>query len=103
MNASRTRGGGEAGREAMFAFVTGNFDALAARLPKDAPGNFPRYFMGMCTARQAGEVDKFFAPLASKYEGGIASLQQSLESIRLCTSYRDTQYTSLKSYLTQPW
>lgn len=102
MNAARTRSGGSAAREGMFTFVTTNFDALAARMYKDAPAGFPRYFMGMCTTAQADAVDKFFGPLAGKYEGGPAALQQSLESIRLCASYRDTQYASLKAYLAQP-
>jgi alanyl aminopeptidase len=107
MVASRNRGGagggGDNAREAMFSFVTSNFDALAARMPKDAPGAFPRFFMGMCSTQQADAVDKFFGPKASQYEGGIATLQQSLESIRLCAGYRDMQYASLKGYLAQPW
>src|SRR6185436_10179708 len=83
MNASRTRGGGgsDAVREGMFTFVTGNYDTLVARVAKDVPAGFPRYFVGMCSRQQADEVEKFFGPKASQHEGGIAALQQTLESI----------------------
>jgi alanyl aminopeptidase len=102
MLAGRRGGGGEVVRDDLFKFVTGNFDAIAARVPKDTPGGFPRFFSGMCTVAQADEVEKFFTPIITRYEGGVGVLQQSLESIRLCASYRDTQYASLKAYLAQP-
>jgi alanyl aminopeptidase len=99
MASNRSRGATEAVRDETFAFYTTHFDAIAARLPADAPARFPQIFSGFCTAEHATQVDQFFRPLVSRYEGIAKSLAQSLESIRLCSAYRQHQHASLQSVL----
>ena len=99
MFAGRPRGNTDAAREESLAFLTRNFDAIAARLPSDAPSRFPQMFGGMCSAKLANQVDSFFTPLQTKYDGMATMLKQSLESIRLCGAYRDAQHASLQSVL----
>ena len=101
LTAGRDRNGGEAVREGMFDFISGNFVALAARLPKESVGQFPKFFTALCAADKADQVEQFFAPRLGTYEGGASYLKQALESIRLCAVYRDTQQASLSGFLRQ--
>ncbi len=99
--AGRGQQGGAALREGLLAFVSANFDAIAARLPKESVGRFPNYFADFCAADKALAVEQFFAPRLGSFPGGSNSLAQALESIRLCAVYRDTQRDSLAGFLTQ--
>ena len=101
MAAARVRGRTEALREGMLNFVTSHFDALAARLPKEAVTRFPNLFDGACSAQDANRVEEFFTPLTKTYTGLNKTLEQSLESVRICARYRDTQHASLQAYLNQ--
>ena len=101
MAAARMRGRSEALREGMLSFVTTRFDAIAAKLPKDAPMRFPQMFDSACSAKEADQVEAFFTPLTKIYTGMSKTLAQSLESVRICAHYRDTQHASLQSYLNQ--
>lgn len=99
MASSRSRGAPETVRDDTFTFWTTHFEALAARLPADAPARFPQLFSGFCSAEHATQVEQFFRPLVSRYEGIATGLTQSLESIRLCSAYRQSQHASLQSVL----
>jgi hypothetical protein len=101
MAGARTRGRAEALREGMLSFVTTRFDAIAAKLPKDAPMRFPQMFDGACSAKEADQVEAFFTPLTKTYTGLNKTLAQSLEAVRICAHYRDAQHASLQSYLNQ--
>ena len=74
-------------------------EALAKRLPKDAPGDFPSYFGGLCSIEDASRLEQFFGPIIQRYDGGESNLQRSLENIRLCAVYRQTQQASLAEIL----
>lgn len=89
----------DAARDGLLAFVTSNFKALAKRLPKDAPGDFPSYFGGLCSTEDASRLEQFFGPIIQRYDGGESNLQRSLENIRLCAVYRQTQQASLAEIL----
>jgi hypothetical protein len=56
-------------------------------------------FAGACTVQQAQQIESFFTPLVSKFDGMAKSLEQSLEVVRLCAHYREAQHASLQSYL----
>jgi alanyl aminopeptidase len=101
MAAARTRGRAEALREGMLNFVISRFDAIAAKLPKDAPVRFPQMFDSACSAKEADQVEAFFTPLTKTYTGLSKTLAQSLESVRICAHYRDAQHASLQLYLNQ--
>ena len=101
MAGARVRGRTEALREGMLSFVTTRFDAIAAKLPKDAPMRFPQLFDSACSAKEADQVEAFFTPLTKTYVGLGKTLAQSLESVRVCAHYRDAQHASLQAYLNQ--
>jgi len=101
MNAGRSRGRSGPPREGMLAFVTSHYDAITAKLPKEAATRFPTMFMGACTAAAADQLEDFFTPLTRTYPGLTQTLAQSLESVRLCVRYRDAQHASLQAYLKQ--
>jgi len=101
MSASRSRGRTEALRDGVFAFLTEHFDAIAAKMPKESVIGFPRMFQGACSAKEAQQLERFFTPLTKTYTGMDKTLTQSLESVRLCARYRDTQHASLLSFLKQ--
>jgi cytosol alanyl aminopeptidase len=77
-----------AAQEGLLGFVAANFKTLAKRLPKDAPGEFPSLFGGLCSADAASQVERFFSPIIRRYDGDESTLQRSLENIRLCAVYR---------------
>ena len=66
-----------------------------------APKRFPQLFDSGCSAKEAEQVESYFTPLAKTYTGLNKTLAQSLESVRICAHYRDTQHASLQSYLNQ--
>ncbi|MES2947678.1 MAG: M1 family metallopeptidase [Pseudomonadota bacterium] len=101
MAAGRTRGRTEVVREGMLAFVTGHFDAITAKLSKDAAARFPQMFEGACTLQEADQLETFFTPLTRTYTGLTKTLAQSLETVRVCARYRETQHASLQAYLKQ--
>ena len=101
MSASRSRGRSEALRDGVFAFLTEHFEAITAKLPKESVIGFPQMFQGACSAKEALLLERFFTPLTKTYTGMDKTLTQSLESVRLCARYRDTQYASLRSFLKQ--
>ncbi|MFZ4479663.1 MAG: M1 family metallopeptidase [Rhodoferax sp.] len=97
----RDQYGDEAVADGLLAFLRDNFAAISARLPSESVARFPRYFSGFCSAGKAAEVEQFFAPLVSAYEGGASSLKQTLEGIRLCAVYSESQRASLSDFLRQ--
>ncbi|MDN3578869.1 M1 family metallopeptidase [Chitinimonas viridis] len=86
-------------RKGALRFVMQAYKPLTQRLSKDGPGNLPRDFNQFCGQDEARAVETFFGPLATRYNGGPNTLRQSLEAIRLCAVYRDTQQQSLAAYL----
>ncbi len=101
MAAARVRGHTEAMREGLFGFVTSRFDAITAKLPKDAAVRFPHLFDGACSAQEADRVEAFFTPLTKTYAGMNKTLAQSLETVRICARYRAAQHASFQAYLNQ--
>ncbi len=99
MVSGRDQRGDGAVADGLFAFVTDNFSAIAARLPSESVARFPGFFSGLCAADKADQVERFFAPLTGSYEGAASSLKQALESIRLCAVYSDLQQASLSELL----
>jgi hypothetical protein len=94
---ARVRGRSEALHEGMFNFVTSQFDALAAKLPKDAVTRLPNLFDGACSDQDVDRVEEFFTPLTKTYTGLGKTRAQSLESVRRCAHLRALQrYTTHK-------
>jgi alanyl aminopeptidase len=101
MASGRDHSGDESVADGLFAFMTGNFSAISARLPRESLARFPRFFTGFCATDKADQLEQFFAPMVGAYEGGASALKQSLESIRLCAVYSGLQQASLADFLRQ--
>jgi hypothetical protein len=77
-----------------------NFDALAARAPRDTAASWPRLAGGFCSEAQRADVENFFRERAPKYAGGPRVLAQTLERIGLCAAFKQKQQASLSRFLT---
>ena len=73
-------------REAAFAFVRKNWDALVARLPPDSAHELMVPLQDLCSAGERERFREFFAPRASAMRGGPRAYAQSLESIDICVA-----------------
>ena len=71
-------------RSAAFAYVRENFDAIAAKLPPETPGQLVRYLDRLCTPQDRSLVATFFRDRSPRFVGGPRRLEQVLESSDLC-------------------
>jgi alanyl aminopeptidase len=86
-------------REGAWAFLKANFDALAARLPRESPAGFPQLASGFSDDAHRADVEAFFKDKAANYTGGPRRLAQSLEQIHLKTALRAAQQESVAGFL----
>ncbi|MBL8112650.1 MAG: ERAP1-like C-terminal domain-containing protein [Acidobacteria bacterium] len=86
-------------REAALGFVEKNFDALAARLPRDVPANFPYVASTFCDEAHRTRVATYFKDRSPKYTGGPRILEQTLEGIALCAAARRDQQSGVEAFL----
>lgn len=86
-------------REAALAFVEKNFDALAARLPRDVPANFPLVASTFCSEAHHTRVSGYFKDRSPRYTGGPRILEQTLEGIALCSAARGQQQSGVDAFL----
>jgi alanyl aminopeptidase len=85
-------------RTLAWEFVKTNFDKLAERLPRDTPAGFPFFATSQCSDAARADVDAFFRPRAAKFEGGPRYLEQALEELKLCTTYKSVQQPSIADF-----
>ena len=81
----------DANREAAFAFVRRNFDALVAKIPPETAANFVEHLGSLCSRGAREDFRGFFAERAPKFLGGERNYRQSLERIELCIAARDAR------------
>jgi cytosol alanyl aminopeptidase len=86
-------------RPIAYEFVKTNFDALAARLPRDAPAGFPGYGAALCDDEHRADVESFFKERAPRFAGGPRILAQALEGMKLCAEFRKKQGPSVARFL----
>jgi alanyl aminopeptidase len=94
-------GNTSAAREELFQFITGNFESLVAKMAQETTTRFPQMFAGACSERQAEQLESFFTPLLTRFDGMERTLRQSLEVVRLCANYRDAQQASLHNFISR--
>ncbi len=75
-------------RRATSDYIMANFDALAQTVSRDAPGSWPHYASGLCSAQDAAALTAFWKNRTKDYAGAQRQLAQALESIGLCTRLR---------------
>jgi hypothetical protein len=77
-----------ASRRETHDFIVANYDALARRVPRDAPGRWPGYAAGLCSERDRTEVLAFWQPRIASLPGGERNLAQAAETIERCVAVR---------------
>jgi len=83
----------------VFEFIKNNFDALAQKLPRDAPSRLPVAAMGLCDESRRAEVESFFQGRSTRFTGGPRILDQALEQLTLCSAFRKAQQPSVVAFL----
>jgi alanyl aminopeptidase len=89
----------DAGARPLWEFVKENYDAILARMPREATEVMPFFGGGVCEAAQPKDVEAFFAARIQKLPGGPRNLAQTLESIDLCVAARAAQESSVRDFL----
>jgi len=89
------------GQEALFAFVQENFDAIAAKLPRDFAAVLPYTASHFCDDEHATAVGRFFRPKVADHPGMQRALAQTMEGIRQCAIFKAKQAPGLAAFLTK--
>jgi cytosol alanyl aminopeptidase len=89
------------GEEALFAFVQENFDAIAAKLPRDFAAVLPYTASHFCDDEHATAVGRFFRPKVGDHPGMERALAQTMEGIRQCAIFKAKQAPALAAFLTK--
>ena len=89
----------ETGRRTLWDFVKENYDAIVARVPREAQGYIPALSSGFCDPEHRADVAAFFRDRAPKLLGGARTLAQTLEEIDLCVALKREQEPSLSAFL----
>jgi len=84
---------------APYDFITAHFDALAARVDRDAPGSWPGYAAALCSVTDRTAVGAFWRPRVARYEGAARNLAEALESIDACVRLREREHGRVDAYL----
>ena len=91
--------GEAASREMAFSFIKSNYDAIAARLPKEAEAYLAFTGESYCDEAHRADVESFFGKRTSRAPGGPRLLAQVLEQIDLCIARKKVQQPSLEAFL----
>ncbi len=89
----------EAGRSAGWKFLQANYDAIIARVPREALGWTPYVAAGFCDAERRRETEEFFRGRVEKLPGGPRNLAKVLESMDVCIALRQVQEPSVREFL----
>jgi hypothetical protein len=82
-----------------YEFVTKNFSALSAKMPKESVAGLIRVGGVFCDESKKADVSTFFTDISTKETGGPRILSQTLEGISLCSTYRTAQEKSVAEFL----
>jgi cytosol alanyl aminopeptidase len=93
-----TQSGDYRTREAAWAWLQANFDALVPKVPEAYAAFIPFVPASFCDAKHANDAMAFFSPRAERYPGMPKNLRQSVEYIRLCTAQAAAQRESARKF-----
>jgi alanyl aminopeptidase len=86
-------------RAVAFEFVTDNYDALRARLPRDSGAKLVKVGAQFCDGGRRAEVEEFFRDRMATQVGGPRALAQTLEQIALCSARRQALHAEIVAIL----
>jgi len=85
-------------REAAFAWVERNFDALVARVGDEIGAQLTGVAGAFCTREAADRARQFFTPRVDSLTGGPRLLRLNLESSELCAAFADAHRESARKW-----
>jgi alanyl aminopeptidase len=85
-------------RRATFEWFNANEPEFSGRLSHFAHRWLPRLGAGFCTVSERDEVEAFFSPLVTKWQGAERTLAEALEGIELCAALRDAKGAEVDAY-----
>jgi alanyl aminopeptidase len=91
----------EATRDATWAWLQENLDAVLARVPEWNKGGIARYGRYFCDPDRRQDVEAYFGPLVGDLQGGPRALAGALEGIDLCVAKTEHHRPGLARYLEQ--
>jgi alanyl aminopeptidase len=71
---------------ATFSFLKNNFDKLKNHLSSSQLGSSVFLALGLCSEKDAQEVEDFFSPFIKNFQGGPRNLLEVVEKINLCAA-----------------
>jgi len=85
-------------RRATFDWFRENEPEFTAGMSHFAYRWLPRMGAGFCTVPERDEVEAFFAPLVTKWQGAERTLAEVLEGIELCAALHDAKGAEVDEY-----
>ena len=89
----------EESRQIVWDFVKANYDAIVAKMPREATGIIPLFASTFCDAEHRKDVETFFRDRIEKLPGGSRNLARTLEAIDLCAAAQAAQAQSVREFL----
>ena len=89
------------GRDAVFARLQQNFDAIAGTIPAFSRPRLPLSFAGYCSADKAAAVEALFRPKLAILGGGALELGQTLDAINQCVALKAAKGAEIEAVLTK--
>ena len=86
-------------RAVALAWLERNIGALAARVPAEMQGYWPKWLASACSADERARYVALFETRVAKQDAGPRSYRESLEEIDLCIAARRIQQAPLNAYL----
>ncbi|MEM1418320.1 MAG: M1 family metallopeptidase [Myxococcota bacterium] len=86
-------------RDAAWAWLQANVDAVVDRLPPGAAGGLPLLMDEACDEATAAEVEAFFRPRVGALPGAPRNLAATTERIRLCAAEAAAQRDKVHAWL----
>jgi len=86
------------GRDAAWAWLQANYDALRARLGPEYAGYLPYAVTSFCDREHAEAARAFFAPRMADTNGGPRNLEAAVETVLLCAARAEAQRESASRF-----
>lgn len=94
-----TLSGQPAGRDALFARLSRDWDATTADIPAFVRPRLATAFSSYCEPAKADAVEALFRPRMASLGGGDLELRQATESIRLCAALKAAKGAEMEAAL----
>ncbi len=80
-------------------FLETHYEEISSRLPEMYVSYLPFASAGYCDASRIPEVREFWTTRLQKIRGGSVNLERAIESLRLCSAWREAQAEGTRAFL----